>query len=493
MLRGEATETTDTVTAGHAAPPTRRRASPRTRSSGWVLRARRSGRDGVPRQGSTASGSTAPYKHYRQAAGSLRQLRPAEPREGHGHRVHRRPRHRGDLGHHCLQLVNDPTYVSWHYTLRSVDGHVAQHVDNRNVGCARRQLVHQHALHRLGARGLRGGAGRLVHRVALPRTPPLSCSTSPPSTASRSTAPTSSATTRCRASCPPTSRHAVGPGAVLGLGALLRPARRADRRRRRWHEPGRDRRARLRGQPAAGDPVRRRRHDRGCLPGAGHELRVPLQPARPGLAAGHRRRSEADGGAVDDRGLRHRRPGARRARSSCVAGGARATGPRSGGLGADAWVHNPVAAPTLLPSRGQVVTPSATTSVHGVRAAPTPRRRRTPARDARTRAVLPLQYSDQARPELRAGRRGHRERLLLREDFPCKYVALDCTEVSGADRYYQIWFGHRIAYVRARGRRDGPGPLARGDERHGHRAQQQTELPGRGGRARGAGSRPGSR
>ena len=32
-----------------------------------------------------------------------------------------------------LQLVNDPTYVSWHYTLRSVDGHVAQHVDTQDV------------------------------------------------------------------------------------------------------------------------------------------------------------------------------------------------------------------------------------------------------------------------------------------------------------------------------------------------------------------------
>jgi hypothetical protein len=26
---------------------------------------------------------------------------------------------------------------------------------------------------------------------------------------------------------------------------------------------------------------------------------------------------------------------------------------------------------------------------------------------------------------------------------------MDCTDVVGQDRYYQIWFGHRIAYVRA--------------------------------------------
>ena len=32
-----------------------------------------------------------------------------------------------------LRLVQDPTYVSWQYTLRSSDGHVAQHVNSRDV------------------------------------------------------------------------------------------------------------------------------------------------------------------------------------------------------------------------------------------------------------------------------------------------------------------------------------------------------------------------
>ncbi|MDG4826316.1 peptidoglycan recognition family protein [Asanoa sp. WMMD1127] len=32
-----------------------------------------------------------------------------------------------------LNLVQDPTYVSWHYTLRSVDGHIAQHVKTKDV------------------------------------------------------------------------------------------------------------------------------------------------------------------------------------------------------------------------------------------------------------------------------------------------------------------------------------------------------------------------
>ncbi|WP_405959563.1 N-acetylmuramoyl-L-alanine amidase [Streptomyces sp. NBC_00024] len=33
-----------------------------------------------------------------------------------------------------LELVQDPTYVSWHYSLRSTDGHIAQHIKNKDVG-----------------------------------------------------------------------------------------------------------------------------------------------------------------------------------------------------------------------------------------------------------------------------------------------------------------------------------------------------------------------
>ncbi|MGI8576389.1 MAG: N-acetylmuramoyl-L-alanine amidase [Nocardioidaceae bacterium] len=34
----------------------------------------------------------------------------------------------------ALQLVQDPTYLAWNYTIRSSDGHVAQHLDAKNVG-----------------------------------------------------------------------------------------------------------------------------------------------------------------------------------------------------------------------------------------------------------------------------------------------------------------------------------------------------------------------
>ena len=70
-----------------------------------------------------------------------------------------------------LDLVQDPTYVSWQYSLRSADGHIAQHVLAKDVALARRQLVGQHALDRPRARGLRrrGRARGTPSRCTAPR------------------------------------------------------------------------------------------------------------------------------------------------------------------------------------------------------------------------------------------------------------------------------------------------------------------------------------
>ena len=77
----------------------------------------------------------------------------------------------------------------------------------------RRQLVPQHALHRLRARRLRGSAGRPGTPRPSTGTPPSLRSTSPPSTASSSIAPTWSATTS--SGRPPTS----GTRAPTGTGS----------------------------------------------------------------------------------------------------------------------------------------------------------------------------------------------------------------------------------------------------------------------------------
>ena len=46
-----------------------------------------------------------------------------------------------------LQLVQDPTYVSWNYTIRSSDGHIAQHLNPKDVGWhAGNWYVNTHAI-----------------------------------------------------------------------------------------------------------------------------------------------------------------------------------------------------------------------------------------------------------------------------------------------------------------------------------------------------------
>ena len=68
---------------------------------------------------------------------------------------------------------------------------------------------------------------------------------------------------------------------------------------------------RLRRQRPAGDRVRPGPADVDAVPGPGHELRLPLQPARPGRAVRDRRRAvhlDPDAAPVHDVRLRHRRP-----------------------------------------------------------------------------------------------------------------------------------------------------------------------------------------
>ena len=49
-------------------------------------------------------------------------------------RLRRHPRHRGHLPDRAIDLVTDPTYLGWHYTINSANGHVAQHINPKNVG-----------------------------------------------------------------------------------------------------------------------------------------------------------------------------------------------------------------------------------------------------------------------------------------------------------------------------------------------------------------------
>jgi hypothetical protein len=116
-------------------------------------------------------------------------------------------------------------------------------------------------------------------------------------------------------------------------------------------------------------------------------------------------------------------------------------------LGAEAWVYNPTTDPVLVSSQGRVATTAGTTEVP-VYGRAYPEKAAYPA-EIPYQTVAPLQYTIKPGQAFVLGDADIESDYYYAKTFRCKYVALDCTEVTGADRYYQIWFGHRIVYVRA--------------------------------------------
>ena len=127
-----------------------------------------------------------------------------------------------------LNLVQDPTYVSWQYTMRSSDGHVWQHVKAKDVAWhAGNWYVNMHSIgiehEGFAAQGatwytesLYRNSAKLVRYLAVKNNIPLDRAHIIGHDQVPGTIPSTVA------------RHALGPGTVLGLGALLRPDGRAD-------------------------------------------------------------------------------------------------------------------------------------------------------------------------------------------------------------------------------------------------------------------------
>jgi N-acetyl-anhydromuramyl-L-alanine amidase AmpD len=116
-------------------------------------------------------------------------------------------------------------------------------------------------------------------------------------------------------------------------------------------------------------------------------------------------------------------------------------------LGRRAWFYDPAGDRTSVPSRGQLVTPKAGLESVPVYGRAYPEASAYPA-NIPYQEVVPLQY------EIRAGQHYVVADAHIETDY---YYAKsfddslpgDHTEVEGGDRYYEIWFGHRMAYVRA--------------------------------------------
>jgi N-acetyl-anhydromuramyl-L-alanine amidase AmpD len=341
-----------------------------------------------------------------------------------------------------LQLVNDPTYVSWQYSLRSVDGHIANHVEAQDVAWhAGNWYVNMHSIglehEGFAAEGaswyteaLYQSSARLVRYLSRTYGVPLD------------------------------RAHVIGHDQIPGItpanvaGMHWDPGPYWD-----WEHYFQLLGAPIKPAPQPGSSVVT------VAPGFKHNVQevtgctgastnpCPAQGtnflylySQPDLASP----------LVTDRGLKP--TGAPSTKIVWDIGARAAAGQqlvvqevqgdwtKVWWLGADAWVYNPATAPTLVPSQGQVVTPVSTTAVpvYG-RAYPEPAAY---PPGIPVQGVVPLQYLIEPGQQY----------VLADADLETDYYRAtkfnyspqpDCIQVEGSDRYYEIWFGHRIAYVRA--------------------------------------------
>lgn len=112
-----------------------------------------------------------------------------------------------------------------------------------------------------------------------------------------------------------------------------------------------------------------------------------------------------------------------------------------------AWLYSPKDHPRVVPSQGMLVTPAGATGVP-VYGRAYPESSAYPA-GIPDQGVVPLQYTLKPGQGYVIADGDIATDYYYAKTFECRFVALDCTQVVGRDAYYQIWFGHRFAYVRA--------------------------------------------
>jgi hypothetical protein len=341
----------------------------------------------------------------------------------------------------ALQLVQDPTYLGWHYTVRSSDGHVAQHMDARDVGWhAGNWYVNMHSIgvehEGFAAQGatwytesLYESSAALVRHLAHEYDVPID------------------------------RAHIIGHDQVPGIDpdhvagmhwdpgpywdwehymALLGRPIRGDR-----HADGRV----VTVKPGFADnaqPVT------GCGPGG----TCPTQGTN--FVYLHQSPS-ADSPLVTDAGLHPdgspTTTGVSDIGARAAAGQQLRVAERSGDwlgvwwLGEEGWIHDPASRPVVVPSTGRVVSAAGDQPVP-VYGRAYPEQSAYPS-EIPYQTVVPLQYSIAPGQGYVLADAHLQTDYYYAKTFHCAGVAMDCTDVVGHDRYYEIWFGHRIAYVRA--------------------------------------------
>jgi hypothetical protein len=344
-----------------------------------------------------------------------------------------------------LKLVQDPTYVSWHYTVRSADGLVAQHVPTKDVAWhAGNWYVNEHSIgiehEGFAATGatwysepLYRSSARLVRYLADKYDIPLD------------------------------RAHIIGHDQVPGTtpstvaGMHWDPGPYWD-----WQHYFQLMGAPLQavGRVLQSDVVRiLPRFDRNQPPVTGCVTAgQPCEAQGANFVYLHTQPSES-APLVTDIGLR---PGGAPSTTDVADIGARATAgveyavaDRAGDwtaiwwLGQKAWFLNTRSQPTAIPVKGSVVVPKAgraSVPVYG-RAYPEAAAY-APYPGVPVQAVTPLQYS------ILAGQRyAVQDATIVTDYYRATTFAgtppTDHVDIRGQDTYYQVSLGHRTAYVRA--------------------------------------------
>ncbi|MFF9198202.1 N-acetylmuramoyl-L-alanine amidase [Streptomyces sp. NPDC014779] len=337
-----------------------------------------------------------------------------------------------------LRLVQDPTYVSWQYSLRSSDGHVAQHLALKDVGW--------HA----GNWFVNAKSVGLEHEGFL---------TSPDSWYTEAMYRSSARLVRYlaqRFGIPLDRQHILGhdnvPGTVTSsikgmhtdpgpywdwahyfrlLGRPLTPSAGPDAGV-----------VTIRPDYATNLPVYTGCVTAGqaCAPHGSGAVRLHTAPS-------------ADAPLVKDIGLR---PGGQDSTTGVNDTGARASTGQSFAvaerrgdwtaiwyLGQKAWFHNPQDGPTAVSARGLVLTPKEGRASVPVYGRAYPEASAYPA-GVPVQAVSPLPYALLAGQRYVVGGRTPGEYL-----FAPTFDTSGHRVVRGQEEYYQIQFGHRVAFVKA--------------------------------------------
>lgn len=339
-----------------------------------------------------------------------------------------------------LKLVQDPAYVSWNYTLRSSDGHIAQHVKNKDtawhagnwyVNSKSIGLEHEGFLTDPDAwytEAMYRSSARLVKHLSRQYGIPLD------------------------------RQHVIGhdnvpgttPSAIKGMHTDPGPYWDWQRYFTLLGKPFTPKAGKDSGLVTIRpDYARHKPEFTGCA-----EPGKPC-PAHGSGAVRLHTAPDASSPLVKDAGLR---PDGGASTTDVNDTGARAsTGQqyavagREGEwtaiwyLGQKAWFHNPPSRPTAVPARGAVVEPRAGKETVPVYGRAYPEKAAYP-KGVPVQELTPLPYEVAAGQRYAVGLRTRGEYLYAVDFDP---GAEKFTVVRGKQTYYQIQLGHRIAFVRA--------------------------------------------